>query len=95
LAYGASEVLLVVYDNRLPEVFADFEDCDEQPYAWAWLLVPAHVNPISLSWSGDAAPVEATGQMPGGLEVLRFYLQAGRTLERFADRRRWRWAHDA
>jgi hypothetical protein len=41
LADGADMVLLVACDAPLPDVLAGFEDCDEQPYAFAWAMVPA------------------------------------------------------
>ena len=50
LADGAGSVLLVVYDNILPEVYAPYVDCAEQPHAWAWLMVPGQT--MQLSWSG-------------------------------------------
>lgn len=95
LADGAPEVLLVAYDNCLPPVFAQFEEYDEQPYAWAWLMVPAAADPLRLSWhaiddcDGEADP------MPPGLAVLQFLLRADRSLERIAGRRRWQWTRDA
>jgi hypothetical protein len=95
LADGAPMVLLVSYDDRLPPVFAPFEECEEQPHAWAWLMVPAADGAIHLSWSA-AEPVAAQPQaMPPGLEVLRFQLQRAAVLERVADRRRWRWSRHA
>ncbi len=53
LADGATEVLLVAYDTCLPEVFARYEDCAEQPHAWAWLIVPSRGESICLSWQKD------------------------------------------
>jgi hypothetical protein len=90
LADGAEQVLLVSYDDRLPPIFADYEDCEEQPHAWAWLMVPAREDAIRLSWR---AADEGVGeeQMPGSLQVLRFQLRGDQVLERVAERRRWRW----
>ncbi|MGV8894116.1 MAG: beta-ketoacyl synthase chain length factor [Burkholderiaceae bacterium] len=96
LADGAAMVLLVVYDDCLPPVFAQFEDCHEQPYAWAWLMEPAGANLIQLSWSAVAEPlVCAPDAMPGSLEVLRFHVRQDQMLERIADRRRWCWKRNA
>lgn len=93
LADGASEVLLVAYDCPLPPAYADFQDVDEQAFAWAWLMQPASAQSISLSWtaagSEDDAP--AVEQMPGGLEVLRFYLSEDPQLMRIGAMQRWRW----
>lgn len=95
LADGAPMVLLLACDSALPELFAGFADCREQPHAWAWLMVPAADDAVSLSWSGAAADAaEAADAMPGGLAVLRFHLSGARQLERHAERRRWRWSRD-
>ena len=105
LADGAPMVLLVACDCPLPPLFAAFDDSHEQPHAWAWLMVPAGGDgdsdsdntTLALHWAPDAAGVdEAPGsEMPGGLEVLRFYASGAAALERVAARRRWRWSRDA
>lgn len=95
LADGAPEVLLVAYDNCLPPVFAQFEECDEQPYAWAWLMVPAAADPLRLSWSAVEECDGEMDSMPPGLAVLQFQLRADRSLERITGRRRWQWTRDA
>lgn len=106
LADGAPAVLLVACDCPLPPLFAGFEDCQEQPHAWAWLLAPAaddadtgidtgvdtRLDTISLSWS--AAAQEASEAMPGSLAALRFQLGGLRRMERVAERRRWCWSRD-
>lgn len=96
LADGAPMVLLVAYDNYLPPVFAQFEDCNEQPHAWAWLMVTAGIDPIHLRWSAVTDPAVAVPDaMPASLEILRFKLRGERVLERVADRRRWCWTRNA
>lgn len=93
LADGADQVLLVAYDQPLPPVFTQFEDCHEQAFAWAWLLEATGENMINLSWRAEAEPHVASGQdMPPGLEILRFQLSGAAQLERVADQRRWHWA---
>lgn len=64
---GAAKVQLVVYDTPLPEVFSRFEDCAEQPHAFAWLMGPVPATPqegediITLSWQAEpAASLAAT-----------------------------------
>ena len=94
LAEGEPEVLLVVYDCPLPTPYRAFQDCDEQPYAWAWLMQPPADEVVSLTWS-DAPkhrPPSLEG-LPAGLEVLRFYLRKDPTLERICDTRRWLWSY--
>lgn len=101
LADGAAEVLLVVYDGLLPEVFEEFKDCQEQPFAWAWLMRAAGAesgSAISLSWSGPAGDETSAMEQeldncrqPAGLEVLAFYLRQDTELIRTVDGRRWCW----
>jgi hypothetical protein len=90
LADGAPAVLLVVCDCPLPELFAPFEECDEQPHAWAWLLAPAAGEAMRLEWApSDAAP---GASMPGSLEVAAFHASGARRLERCDGRLRWTWS---
>jgi hypothetical protein len=99
LADGARSVLLVAYDNRLPELFAEFEEYDEQPHAWAWLMVPAAEQALRLSWStttdGRHDVPAPTVSMPASLAILRFLLQRAPQYERVDGNRRWRWTRDA
>lgn len=95
LADGAPAVLLVACDCPLPELFEPFQECEEQPYAWAWLMTAADadVDPVALDWSAcDDAPA---GGMPGGLQVAAFQHGGARSLERCDGRLRWRWSRDA
>jgi len=91
LADGAPEVLLVAYDTVLPAPFAPYQDCREQPHAWAWLLKQG--GAMGLSWEGAAGP--AAGNLPGTLEVLRFHLRQEAQLVRTADGRVWHWKRHA
>jgi hypothetical protein len=94
ISEGAPAVLLVVYDCPLPPLYSDFEDCDEQPYAWAWLMEPAADEVLSLRWEAgsEVRPPYRTKRMPAGLEVLRFYLRKDLALERVCNKRRWLWS---
>ena len=93
LAEGEPAVLLVVYDCPLPTPYRVFQDCDEQPFAWAWLMQPAADDLVSLTWS-DASQhsPQSCERLPAGLEVLRFYLRKDLALERICDARRWVWS---
>jgi hypothetical protein len=96
LAFGEPRVLLVVYDGPLPEVYAAFQDCREQPFAWAWLLQGPAEDVLSLSWS--AAPARDCAnfrELPAGLEVLRFYLRKDTSLQRICDGFNWLWSRHA
>ena len=96
LADGAPMVLLVACDEPLPALLSGFEDCAEQPYAFAWAMVGAGEDAVRLAWraqeSGTPAAPSAT---PGGLDVLRFQLGQGAPLERDAGACRWTWSRDA
>ncbi|MDO8702705.1 MAG: beta-ketoacyl synthase chain length factor [Undibacterium sp.] len=95
---GAPEVLLVSYDICLPSVFQQFEECQEQPHAWAWLVVPADNNSMHLNWTAAQTETsempQATNSMPGSLEVLQFQLRGDSQLQRSADRRLWSWTRN-
>jgi beta-ketoacyl synthase-like protein len=94
LAEGAQNAMLVVYDCPLPKVYAGFQDCVEQPYAWAWLMQPAADDFYSLCWSaGENSPCSNEERLPAGLEILRFHLRGDAVLERTCDKRRWEWMH--
>jgi len=95
LADGASQVLLVVYDRPLPAVYAKYQDCQEQPFAWAWLIHAPASDIVSLSWSAAMDDATVSERLAPGLEVLRFYLRQDRSLQRICQRRRWLWSRDA
>lgn len=96
LADGAPMVMLAAYDAGLPAPLAQFEDCAEQPHAWAWLMVPAAERPIRLAWSRACAKTPAPGSgLPGSLDVLRFQLAGEARMERRAAGQDWTWTRDA
>jgi len=95
LADGEAEVLLVVYERPLPALYAAYQDCREQPYAWAWLMRPPAGAVVSLSWSkADDHEVISTERYSPGLEILRFYFHGDHSLDHVCQRRRWRWSWD-
>jgi hypothetical protein len=93
LAEGEPAVLLVVYDCPLPTPFCVFQDCDEQPFAWAWLMRPPADERVSLMLldTFECSP-PSFECLPAGLEILRFYLREDPALERIGDTRRWLWS---
>ncbi|MES2048375.1 MAG: beta-ketoacyl synthase chain length factor [Pseudomonadota bacterium] len=96
LADGAAEVLLVAYDNCLPTLFKEFEDCAEQPHAWAWLMQAAGSDSINLSW--NVAPKEShavQNSLPGSLDIMRFFLKQEPAMQRIAEGRIWTWSRNA
>jgi hypothetical protein len=98
LADGEPAVLLVAYDCPLPSIYSTFEECAEQPHAWAWLMQPAHLiadDVVSLTWSAaDEDDVQTGGELPAGLDILRFHLRKERELKRRCGKRQWRWSRD-
>jgi len=90
---GAPMVLLVACDMPLPAPFDRFEDCDEQPFAFAWALTAPGAAPIRLSWR--AQDELAPSRVPGGLDVLRFQLGSDTRLARSALGKQWQWSRDA
>jgi hypothetical protein len=90
LADGAPAVLLVTADCPLPELFTPFEECQEQPYAWAWLMTAADGAALTLEWS--ACSDAASADMPGGLQVAAFQQSGTRQMARCDGRLRWRWS---
>ena len=96
IADGEPRVLLVVYDCPLPAVYGAFQDCHEQPFAWAWLMHAPTDDVLSLSWSSlvtnDASNEE---RLSPGLEVWRFYLRKDSLLGRTCDGRQWHWSRNA
>lgn len=110
LADGAPQVLLVMSDHAPPALYRPYNDCAEQGFAWAWMLRAAKrddTNRLSLSWTADtassssaenpslASQVPQASQLPGGLDVLRFFLRGDSELLRSANGRRWRWSRHA
>lgn len=95
LADGVPQVLLVAYDCPLPEPLVQFQDCDEQPYAWAWLMERAGPDPISLALdAAPPAPAASAAGMPAGLGVLQFQLSGAARHEHLTGAQRWTWTRD-
>lgn len=95
LADGASEVLFVASDNCLPALFEKFEDCVEQPHAWAWLLKLDGGETINLSWNRAPKAMQMKqNSLPGSLEILQFFLKKESALQRIVDGRVWNWSHN-
>jgi len=81
LAEGAAEVLVVVYDGRLPTVYQAYADEPDSDYAWACRVAP--VGDEQRGYSLTVAPAGSTPtrrQLPHGLEVLQFLIAGSGTL---------------
>ncbi len=94
LADGAPMVLLVAYDAPLPDVLTQFEDCDEQPYAWAWLMTAPEQDVITLALEAASAAAPATPVRPAGLDVLQFQLSGAAQLQHAVGAQRWCWSRN-
>lgn len=96
LADGERAVLLVVYESPLPALYTSYQEEDEQPFAWAWLIEPPQEQTISLSWSTAAnTQTPAKPYLPAGLEILRFYLNQEQRMARVCGKRTWEWSRNA
>ncbi|MBC3874119.1 beta-ketoacyl synthase chain length factor [Undibacterium flavidum] len=97
---GAKAVLLVNYEQPLPAIFHTFEDCIEQAYAWAWLIVPAEAEKASFNLEWNPAQKNLNENFtteqnqPPGLEILRFYLNKQNSLERVTRNHHWIWSYN-
>jgi len=94
LADGAREVRVVVYESRLPEIYATFADEPDPFFAWCWRLTAPTPGQPTLSLQWEAAPeatATAPGALPHALDLHRFLLSGAPALEHVAQGQRWRW----
>ncbi len=87
----APEVLLVAYDAGPPPVYAHFLDEPAADFAFAWKVTRGD----DLSLELVDAPADVPTALPHGLDVLRFFLGAERSLTRADDLTAWRWSRRA
>jgi hypothetical protein len=98
LADGAPEVVLVVYDAPLPDVYAGFADEPDAGFAWCWRITAANPTAptLGLSWEGEGDTENADGlTLPHGLDILRFLLADDASLHWRSDGTTWQWRRDA
>jgi hypothetical protein len=96
LADGAPEVMLVCYDDTLPEPYEVFRD--EPPCAWGWawrLAQPAPGEEAITLRTGRVAQDAPAGVLPVGLDLLRFFLSGEPQLEQRVEGRQWLWQREA
>lgn len=75
LVAGAKSVLLVVYDEPLPEPYRVFRDEVEHEFGWAWVVAPPGPKHFSLAWEKvDNAVDEGDPEEPFGLRLMRVFL---------------------
>ena len=92
LADGAAEVLVVVYDGPTPADYAGFRDEPEAWFAWAWRIAAARPDKtrFSLDFAAGEGIGPTKGNLPHGLDVLRFFLSDAAELVSPRSGRRWR-----
>lgn len=78
LGDGASDVMLVCYDEPLPGEYAGFTESPAAEFAWATLLTQKTngLPSFALSASGDDVQSSESAALPHSLQVLRFLLDA-------------------
>lgn len=97
LADGAEEVLLVVYDAPLPEVYRGFADEPDAGFAWCWRLGRrgGEGEKLRLAWQEASGNANEASALPHALEVLRFLIVGEPTLALVEDGMHWQWRRDA
>lgn len=94
LAEGAPRVLLVAYDDSLPEAFGLFADEGDRPAALGLVLEPAGRSFYSLELT-RCDPPERPRTEPAVLSLTRFLEEGDRELSLASGARRWTWRrHD-
>lgn len=95
LADGAPAVLVVVYDEPLPEDYAAFDPQPQAAYAWAVRVVQAGPEEAGFSLSAEASDASGAAgdppKLPQGLLALRFLLSDATELVNHSGQTRWRW----
>lgn len=99
IAEGADEVILVCYDEPLPQPYDSLADEPQALFAWAWRLAPAGMtsDPDVLRLSRTAPQGKAecpTSTLPKSLEVLHWMLSGSGRLEQPAGNCTWVWSRD-
>ncbi len=66
LADGASQVIVTVYDETLPECYRDYVAEPDAAFSWSWRVGPAGDGPVfELSWDALEAGHGARGMRHG------------------------------
>jgi hypothetical protein len=96
LADGAPQVLLVVYHAPVPSLYTHFQEDDNHPLAWAWLIsTPTNQPTFSLTWAALDADFDNTLLRGHDTDILRFYLRKDAVLERYDEQHHFWWRYAA
>jgi len=93
---GAPEVLVVLYDGRLPATYAGHRDEPDGDYAWACRVAGANAGETRYTVTAEpGVGMASSSALPHGLEVLRFLIGGERTMTWRTLSSCWRWCrHD-
>lgn len=96
IAAGAEEVLLVVYDEPLPEAYQAYRDAPESAFAWAWLITAPQGRAYTWAWQAASQPVPANIENEAfGLQMMRCFLSGVEQQTLSGQRRHWTWSRHA
>lgn len=101
VAAGAEEVLLVNYDEPLPQIYQAYRDAPEVAYAWAWLVTAPQDQAYSWSWQASADfdagsdPDPDPGTEAFGLRMMRCLLSDVAQQSLAGHGRQWHWRRHA
>lgn len=95
VAAGAEEVLLVVYDEPLPELYQAYSDAPETAYAWAWLITAPQGRAYSWSWQASSAIDYEPETEPFGLRMMRCLLSDAERQWLPGQGKQWCWRRHA
>lgn len=90
LADGHQTVLVVVYDEPLPEVYHNYADPQALPFAWACQLAAGHT--IELD-NNPARQTTTESALPHPLAILRLLVLGGAPLQAHWGAAHWQWSH--
>lgn len=97
LAEGHPQVIVTVYDERLPTCYQRYVEEADAPFAWSWRLSSAAANGhFELSWEPADAPAPSTpSTLPRALSLLRYFLSNDTELSHDGTHCRWTWRRTA
>lgn len=95
VAAGSEEVLLVSYDEPLPEIYQAYRDAPETPYAWAWLITAPQGRAYSLSWQAPSAMDAEPETEAFGLRMMRCFLSDAEQQTLSGQGKQWHWRRHA
>ncbi|MFZ6649498.1 beta-ketoacyl synthase chain length factor [Undibacterium sp. TJN25] len=95
LADGADSVLIVVYDEQLPDIYRRFGDEGSFPRAWACLISQAARGGVSLQPTPAIALGTSSQWPPADMKALQFLTSGAAAYHHTCKGRTWQWQrHD-